>query len=181
MPFLLPSQQYHSIETRTHTHPFNGPVSRTTRVGRYQKDKTNLDFTEARDSEWHWHQLGICKSAPHSRQIIMPAPYHSVFYRPDTLPATQPTASKHWRLISQHWNKRSITLAVLSKELPFGDQLSTPSVICWYWVPFYSSKVCFIFGTWMGIKVDGFGVKNMKSNDWHLWFSSFQWLYVYIV
>jgi len=27
-------------------------------VGWYQKGKTNLDFTEARDSEWHWHQLG---------------------------------------------------------------------------------------------------------------------------
>ena len=39
-------------------HPFNGPFSRTTRVSRYQKGKTNLDFTEARDSEWQWHQLG---------------------------------------------------------------------------------------------------------------------------
>jgi len=39
----------------------------------------------------------ICKSAPHSRQITMPAPHHSVFYRPDALPATQPTASKYWR------------------------------------------------------------------------------------
>jgi len=27
-------------------------------VGRYQKGKTNLDFTEGRDSEWQWHQLG---------------------------------------------------------------------------------------------------------------------------
>jgi len=27
-------------------------------VSRYQKGKTNLDFTEARDREWHWHQLG---------------------------------------------------------------------------------------------------------------------------
>jgi len=35
----------------THTHPFNGPLSGTTRVGRYQKGKTKLDFTEARDSE----------------------------------------------------------------------------------------------------------------------------------
>jgi len=26
-------------------------------VSRYQKGKTNLDFTEARDSEWQWHQL----------------------------------------------------------------------------------------------------------------------------
>jgi len=42
----------HSLHTHTHTHPFNGPFSWTTRVGRYQKDKTNLDFTEARDSEW---------------------------------------------------------------------------------------------------------------------------------
>jgi len=24
----------------------------------YQKGKTNLDFTEARDSEWQWHQMG---------------------------------------------------------------------------------------------------------------------------
>jgi len=27
-------------------------------VSRYQKGKTNLDFTEARESEWQWHQLG---------------------------------------------------------------------------------------------------------------------------
>ena len=34
-------------------------------VNQYQKGKTNLDFTEARDSEWQWHQLGhmqVCTS-----------------------------------------------------------------------------------------------------------------------
>jgi len=41
-----------------HTHPFNGPFSGTTQVSRYQKGKTNLDFIEARDSEWQCHQLG---------------------------------------------------------------------------------------------------------------------------
>jgi len=41
-----------------HTHPFNGPFSGTTRVSQYKKGKTNLNFTEARDSEWQWHQLG---------------------------------------------------------------------------------------------------------------------------
>jgi len=45
-------------KSSTHTHPFNGPLSGTTRVSRYQKGKTNLDFTEAKDSEWQWHQLG---------------------------------------------------------------------------------------------------------------------------
>jgi len=42
----------------TRTHPFNGPLSRTTQVSWYQKGKTNVDFTEARDSEWQRHQLG---------------------------------------------------------------------------------------------------------------------------
>ena len=37
--------------THTHTQPFNGPLYGTTRVSQYQKGKTNLDFTEARDSE----------------------------------------------------------------------------------------------------------------------------------
>ena len=44
-----------------HTCNFSG----TTRVSRYQKGKTNLDFSEARDSEWQWHQLGhiqVCTS-----------------------------------------------------------------------------------------------------------------------
>jgi len=54
-----------SLANTTHTYPFNGLFSWTTRVGRYQKGKTNLDFTEARDSEWKWHQVGhmqVCTS-----------------------------------------------------------------------------------------------------------------------
>jgi len=46
-------------------HPFNGPFTGTTQVSRYQKDRTNLDFTEARDSDWQWHWLGhmlVCTS-----------------------------------------------------------------------------------------------------------------------
>ena len=39
------------IGSYTSVTPFNGPFSGTTRVSRYQKGKTNLDFTEARDSE----------------------------------------------------------------------------------------------------------------------------------
>jgi len=53
----------------THTHTraseFNGPLSGTTQVSQYQKGKTKLNFTEARDSEWQWHQLGhmqVCTS-----------------------------------------------------------------------------------------------------------------------
>jgi len=50
---------------------------------------------------WSWHQLDrmqiICTS---SRQITTPVSHHSVFYRPDALPTAQPTASKHWRTLS---------------------------------------------------------------------------------
>jgi len=47
-------------------------------VSQYQKGKTNLDFTEARDSEWHWHQLGhmqVCTLF----LTTTPAPHRSVF------------------------------------------------------------------------------------------------------
>jgi len=53
------------MSSTTHTHKFNGPFSVTTRVSQYQKGKTKLDFTEARDSEWRWHQVGhmqVCTS-----------------------------------------------------------------------------------------------------------------------
>jgi len=46
------------VHSNVHTHKFNGPFSGTTHVSRYQKGKINLDFTEAKDSEWQWHQLG---------------------------------------------------------------------------------------------------------------------------
>ena len=52
------------IET-SHTHAFNSPLSGTTWVNQYPNCKTSLDFTEARDSEWQWHQLApvqVCTS-----------------------------------------------------------------------------------------------------------------------
>ena len=46
--------QMHYMHARTHTHtqPFNGPFYGTTWVSWYQRGQTNLDFTEATDSEW---------------------------------------------------------------------------------------------------------------------------------
>jgi len=76
----------------THTHPFNGPFS-------------YLDFTEARDCEWQWHQLGHMQVCTLSRQITKPAPHHSVFYRPDALPVAQPTASKQCSFIQYGLNQ----------------------------------------------------------------------------
>jgi len=44
-------------------------------VSRYQKGKTNLDFTEARESEWQWHQLEhvqVCTSLQTDNHAITP-------------------------------------------------------------------------------------------------------------
>ena len=53
----------------------------------------------------------ICKSAPRSRHITMPAPSLS-FYRPDALPAAQPTTSKHWGLITDNFKYWQISLTI---------------------------------------------------------------------
>jgi len=55
---LVTSSLRSRVIAHTHTHSFNGPLSGTTQVIRYQKGKTSRDFTEARDSECQWHQLG---------------------------------------------------------------------------------------------------------------------------
>ena len=47
---VLPFWIHHLIHL--HTHTFNGPFSGTTQDSWYQKGKTNLDFTEAKDSAW---------------------------------------------------------------------------------------------------------------------------------
>jgi len=67
-------------------------LSGTTRVSRYQKGKTNMDFTEATGSEWQWHQLGHMQFCTSLQTDNHANTHHSVFYRPDALPAAQPTA-----------------------------------------------------------------------------------------
>ena len=81
----------------THTHPFNDHFSGTTRVSRYQKGKPIWILLKQETVSSSGISWAICKSAPRSRQLTMPAPHYSGFSRPDALPAAQQTASKHWR------------------------------------------------------------------------------------
>ena len=86
-------------------------------MSRYQKGKTNLDFTGARDSEWQWHQLGrmqVCTLLQTDNHAST-APFS--FYSPDALPAAQPTASKHQRQIILHkamWPNVAVAVASTS-------------------------------------------------------------------
>jgi len=77
---LVTVKQLDKIHLTQHTHPFNGSLFGTTQVSWYQKSKTNLDITEARDSEWQWHQLGymqVCASIQTDNHASTPP--HSFF------------------------------------------------------------------------------------------------------
>jgi len=61
-------------------------------VSRYQKGKTNQDFTEARDSEWQWHQLGrmqVCSSLQTDNHASTPP----LSFLPTECPSCCPTNS----------------------------------------------------------------------------------------
>jgi len=60
-------------------HSFNGLFSRTTWVSQHQKGRTILDLLQKEIMSGSGISSAICKSAPHPRQITMPAPHHSVF------------------------------------------------------------------------------------------------------
>jgi len=83
----------------THTHTFNGPFSGLPGWAGTRKAKPIWILLKQETVSGSGISWAICKSAPRSRQITMPVPHHSSFYRPDALPAAQPTASKHWRNI----------------------------------------------------------------------------------
>ena len=92
MTLHMDSQQFQSIpcpHTHTHTHPFNGPLSRTIRVSRYQKGKPIWILLKQETVSGSGISCTSLQTDNHaSTQALR-------FYRPDALPAAQPTASKH--------------------------------------------------------------------------------------
>jgi len=73
----------------------------------------------------------ICKSATRSRQKTMPAPHHSVFYRPDALPATQPMASKHWSImVCTRCHHNDIHTRFLTKSATNVSQQEWLQILC---------------------------------------------------
>ena len=76
-------------------HPFNSPMSGTTRVSRYQKGKTNLDLLAQEIVYGSGISWAICKSAPRPRPNNHAITPPLSFLQAGCPSATQPTASKH--------------------------------------------------------------------------------------
>jgi len=106
-------------------------------VSRYQKGKTDLDFTEARDSEWQWHQFGhmqVCTSLQTDNHTSTP---HSVFLQAGW-PSCRPTNSvKALKAISLEWHqKRNLVIVVQQRNgngmwLPLTLNSGYNNVVCY--------------------------------------------------
>jgi len=88
-------------------------------VSWYEKGETNLDFTEARDSELQWHQLGMCKSAPRSRHITTPASHRLVFLQAGC-PFCRPTNSV--KALKAQITKKKKHNAVRRKKTQYNEE-----------------------------------------------------------
>jgi len=97
-----------SSSEHTHTRArLKGLFPETTRVSRYQKSKTNLDFTGARDSEWQWHQLGhmqVCTSLQTDNHAS-PPPLSFLAGRMPFLPPNQQRQSTEGTFLSEYLGK----------------------------------------------------------------------------
>ena len=131
--------------THAHTRSFNGPLSATTQVSWYRTREVKpiwilLKQETVSGSGISW---AISKSAPRSRQITTPALHHSVFYRPDALPAAQPTASKHWRQATQTAVTAKLIYSVSVKATRFRTEQvvsAENNELAWYNQTIYPTK-----------------------------------------
>ena len=81
------------------------------RVSQYQKGKTNLDFTEARDSEWQWHQLGhmqVYTSLQTDNHTSTPP----LSFLQAGCPSCRPANSV--KALKAHWNIKLVKFCLLS-------------------------------------------------------------------
>jgi len=98
-------------------------------VSRYQKGKTSLDFTEARDSEWQWHQLGhmqVCISLQTDNHISTPP----LSFLQTGCPSCRPTNSVKALKAKQNKNTKTklqiiISYVTMKCQLKLSDVFSS--------------------------------------------------------
>jgi len=105
-------------------------------VSRYQKGKTNLDFTESRDSEWQWYQMGhmqVCTSLQTDNHASTP-PLSFFTGRMPFLPPNQQRQS------IEGISTEGIKQVDLTSFKCFGQTIiCVNSILDFYW---YSVEVC---------------------------------------
>jgi len=98
-------------------------------VSRYQKGKTNLDFTEARDSEWQRHLLGlmqVCTALQADSHASTPPLSFFTGQMPFLPPNQQRQSTEGSGLNSENYCKDHHKLSLLSSGL-------TPQALYVHW------------------------------------------------
>ena len=122
---LLHVAHTHVPQSVTHTHTsILWPSGLCPGLPGWAGTRASLDFTEARDS------------APRSRQLTTTTSHHSSFYRPDALPATKLTVSKHWRHARRHASviKRYKLLPVKEQWCCVAGNVTVGMASHWAWI-----------------------------------------------
>jgi len=94
-------------------------------VSRYHKGRTNLDFNEARDSEWQWHQLGqmqVCTLLQTDNHTSIPPLKFFTGRMPFLLPNQQRQSTEGKKLKLNSKTKKSLT----KKQMAF---LKAPNIL----------------------------------------------------
>ena len=122
-----PMPQCQQVDSSAYyTHPFNGPLSRTTWVSRYQKGKPIWILLKQETVSGSGISWAIRKSAPCSRQITTPAPHYSVFTGQMTfLPPNQQCQSTEGNSNAYYWTY------YLIHALPTTTMSAHITVLCW--------------------------------------------------
>jgi len=92
-------------------------------VSRYQKGKTNLDFTKASDSEWQWHPLGhmqVCSSLQTDNHTSTPPLCFLHAGCPSCRPTNSVKALKALEVLEISWNLK-LFLEILEISWNLGD------------------------------------------------------------
>jgi len=110
-------------------------------VSRYQKGKTNLDFTEARDSERQWHQLSHMQVCTLLQTDSHTSTHHSCFFtgRMPFLPPNQQRQSTEGNYIL-----RSIKTQKKTK-----DELHAQNMSILHLSPYFYCSVLYSVRIWM--------------------------------
>ena len=89
-------------------------------MSRYQKGKTNVDFTDARDSEWQWHQLDhmqVCTSLQTDNHASIPTLSFLQARCPSCHPTNSVKALKALLLLGLQCKLRAQPMAVANRML----------------------------------------------------------------
>jgi len=89
-------------------------------VSRYQKGRTNLDFTGARDSEWQWHQLGcmqVCTSLQRDNHASTPPLSFFTDQMPFLPPNQQHQSTEGTKAMRVNMNKTKMTVSGGSQKV----------------------------------------------------------------